>query len=242
MMKFMIAFAPPDGMSRQACIHHYRHRHGALVGSVPEFRAEVMAYCQNEVLQDGSVSGPRNDIAGVSELWFSDWARYGAAFSHPRYLERIRPDEARFADLSSVLVAFATEQVVFKKCATPVYKLFLYREKSIGLAHGECTRLWDAYGRAAAADPRVAGLADAYIRNNSVPPHENPFPLARVFDCIDEFWLRRPEDAESIASLLVEHASVAGLGTDSVSLRFVAQVFPVPGFGGAKLRGDSAGE
>ena len=47
---------------------------------------------------------------GIAELWFDSVEDIGKAFSHPRYLKIIRPDELKFVDFASSRV-FIVEDV-----------------------------------------------------------------------------------------------------------------------------------
>lgn len=233
MIKFLIAFAPPLGVSRAACLAHYRDNHGALVASVPGFRRETRAYFQNEVIEDAMNAAEETVIAGVSELWFDDWSRYHAAFSDPEYLEHIRPDEQRFADLSTVLVNFANEVRLYGGEDVPKYKLFRFWKPIEKEAAAEFHDRWADYGASLVQDEIVRATATAYIQNRAVSPEENPFPEADIFEGIDEFWLRRPEDARRLMPLLSGHADHACLAqVAQADLQLVAGVRIIPGFNG----------
>ena len=54
--------------------------------------------------------GASSDFDGVAELWFDNIEELNGAFNEPRYLEIIRPDELKFADLVSS-VSFVTEEI-----------------------------------------------------------------------------------------------------------------------------------
>ena len=90
-------------VAREDFIAHWRDRHAALVRSVPEFWRHVRGYTQHYVIPTatrGMAAGERDIQAsgydGVVELRFDSVEALVAAFSEPRYLEIIRPDEATF--------------------------------------------------------------------------------------------------------------------------------------------------
>lgn len=90
-------------LTREDFTTHWCDRHAALVRSVPEFWRHVRGYTQHYVIPAatrGMASGERDVHAsgydGVVELRFDSVAALVAAFSEPRYLEIIRPDEAIF--------------------------------------------------------------------------------------------------------------------------------------------------
>jgi plasmid maintenance system antidote protein VapI len=176
-------------------------------------------------------------IDGLSELWYDDWPSYHRAFSEPRYLDIIRPDEHRFADLDRVLIVFAEDHAIFGGEGVPPFKFirFLTRAKSVSAE--DFGRVWQAYAAAAADDKVIRKTATAYIQNRAVPTSDNPFPLSRLFDGSDEFWLDRVED---IPDLLASERDIARrTGMDRVTaaesaIEVVTQTRIVPGFGPAK--------
>ncbi len=54
--------------------------------------------------------GASSDYDGVAELWFDSVDELNKAFNEPRYLEVIRPDELKFADLVNC-VSIVTEEI-----------------------------------------------------------------------------------------------------------------------------------
>jgi hypothetical protein len=75
---------------------YWKGHHGALVQSVPEFWRYVRGYVQNHPLRD-TIRTLSRDVAegfdGVTQLWFDSDEDAILAFSEPRYLAIIRPDE-----------------------------------------------------------------------------------------------------------------------------------------------------
>jgi uncharacterized protein (TIGR02118 family) len=75
---------------------YWKERHGALVQSVPEFWRHVRGYVQNHPLRE-TIRTLSGDVAegfdGVTQLWFDSDQDAVRAFSEPRYLAIIRPDE-----------------------------------------------------------------------------------------------------------------------------------------------------
>jgi EthD domain len=84
------AMSPPEFAS------YWRGHHSSLVQSVPEFWRHVRGYVQNHPLRE-TVRTLSGDIAegfdGVTQLWFDSDQDAVRAFSEPRYLAIIRPDE-----------------------------------------------------------------------------------------------------------------------------------------------------
>ena len=75
---------------------YWKGRHGALVQSVPEFWRHVRGYVQNHPLRETvrTLSGEAAEgFDGVTQLWFDSDRVAVHAFSEPRYLAVVRPDE-----------------------------------------------------------------------------------------------------------------------------------------------------
>ena len=51
---------------------------------------------------------------GIVELWFDSLADAEKAFTAPRYLETIRPDELKFIDGKSARVVMAEEVAIYR--------------------------------------------------------------------------------------------------------------------------------
>jgi uncharacterized protein (TIGR02118 family) len=113
MVKFVVAVRRKPGMSAEEFHRYWRENHGPLVRSVPEFMRHVRRYVQSHTLADAASGFPAGggSFDGYAELWFDDVESVRRAFQEPRYLEVIRPDEPKFADLSSCVVS-VTEEVV----------------------------------------------------------------------------------------------------------------------------------
>lgn len=113
MVKFVACARRKAGMTTAEFQGYWKNRHGPLVRSVPEFWGYVRRYVQGHTLSDPVPGFPPQDDApfdGIAELWFDSVEDIGRAFSHPRYLELIRPDELKFVDFASSRV-FIVEDV-----------------------------------------------------------------------------------------------------------------------------------
>jgi len=93
--------------------HHWLSVHAPLVISVSEFSRYLRKYALYPYAPNPAggalVLGQGSSYDGVGELWFESRADMEAAFSEPRYLEIIRPDEDRFLDRDACL-SFVTEE------------------------------------------------------------------------------------------------------------------------------------
>jgi uncharacterized protein (TIGR02118 family) len=112
MVKYIICVARKAGMTHEEFSSYWRNHHGSLVKSVPEFTRHVRKYVQCHLVPGAAPFGVVSGYDGVAELWFDSVAELETAFTEPRYLEIIRPDELKFADLNKCL-SFVTEEVPF---------------------------------------------------------------------------------------------------------------------------------
>ena len=109
MVKLIVCARRKPGMTHKEFARYWRENHGPLVRSVPEFIRHVRKYVQCHMVSNAAPLGASSDFDGVAELWFDRVAELNEAFSEPRYLEVIRPDELKFADLANC-VSFVTEE------------------------------------------------------------------------------------------------------------------------------------
>ncbi len=114
MVKLVACLQRKPGMSPEEFHRYWREVHGPLVKSVPEFFRYVRRYVQGHTVSPSVAGFPPQAVApydGVAELWFESVEDVGKAFSEPRYLEVIRPDEQKFLDLPNCKV-FVVEEVM----------------------------------------------------------------------------------------------------------------------------------
>ena len=101
----------PD-MTRAEFSDYWENTHGPLFLATEEVSGAVVKYVQNHTLE--SNTGPLNEFDGVVEIGFRRPEEIGAAFGHPAYLERIRPDEERFLDLERMIVVNTDEKLLYE--------------------------------------------------------------------------------------------------------------------------------
>ncbi|MBI2878048.1 MAG: EthD domain-containing protein [Candidatus Tectomicrobia bacterium] len=114
MVKLVGCLRRKPGMSAEEFHRYWKDVHGPLVKSVPEFFRYVCKYVQGHYVPDhvpGFPPPPFTPFDGIAELWFDSVEDIGKAFSEPRYLEIIRPDELKFLDLPNCTI-FIVEEVV----------------------------------------------------------------------------------------------------------------------------------
>ena len=112
MVKFVGCVRRKAGMTTAEFQDYWKNKHGPLVRSVPEFWAYVRKYVQGHTMSDPVPGFPSQDeppFDGIAELWFDSVEDIGVAFSHPRYLEIIRPDELKFVDFANSCIFLAED-------------------------------------------------------------------------------------------------------------------------------------
>ncbi len=226
MIKFIIGFERCDGLSRRACQEYLAGSHGPLVASVPEFRRHVRAYVQNFAIGDEASAAPSFDPDGAAELWFDDMAVLTAAFSEPRYLELIRPDEQRFAHPARLVAAFTRERTVFATACAKNVKLMRFLAPVAGIDAATFESLWAChYAGGLATDAAIGALVTRYVQNWSVPVADTPFPLARPVAGVDEFWFQNEADLHRFIDLersLLARPSLNGIVDRPACIAFAA--------------------
>jgi uncharacterized protein (TIGR02118 family) len=109
MVKYIICATRKASLSHEEFSAYWRDHHGPLVRSVPEFARYVRKYVQCHLVKGSVPLGSGGSYDGVAELWFDSIEDIQKAFSEPRYLEIIRPDEQKFVDGAKFL-SFITEE------------------------------------------------------------------------------------------------------------------------------------
>ena len=116
MIRLIFVLRRKPSMSRDEFQKYWHELHGPLVAKHTT-TLNILRYIQNHTLDDPmneqmarARGGMEPPYDGVAELWFDSIDDLNKAFSEPRYLELIRPDELKFADLGNC-VSFVTEEV-----------------------------------------------------------------------------------------------------------------------------------
>jgi len=110
MVKIIVCAVRKPGMGHEEFDRYWRNQHAAVIKSVPEFTRHVRRYVQCHLAAQDTPFLEAGSYDGVAELWFDDLAAMNAAFSEPRYLEVIRPDELKFVDMERT-VSLVTEEL-----------------------------------------------------------------------------------------------------------------------------------
>jgi uncharacterized protein (TIGR02118 family) len=112
-IKLIVAIRKRSDMSVEDFQSHWREKHAALVRENLATKRYVRKYvqCRTRVDPYGNGDVP---FDGTAELWFDSVADKDAFFSDPDYLHNVRPDEARFADMSRTVFFVTEEEVVIE--------------------------------------------------------------------------------------------------------------------------------
>ena len=112
MIKFTILLRRHPALSREAFVAYHRDKHAPLFCALAEVRQHVRRYVQCHAMPVPLPGLPPVRFDGITELWFDDLAALQAVFTAPRYLEVIRPDEAKFLDLAGCEFVLSEETAV----------------------------------------------------------------------------------------------------------------------------------
>lgn len=106
MIKLMIMVRRNPAMTHQEFRDHLSQKHSRLVRDCEASARYVRKYVQSYRTREQLGA---SDFDGAAELWFDNAQDMQLFFSDPEYLEIVRPDEARFADLENC-VFLVTEE------------------------------------------------------------------------------------------------------------------------------------
>ena len=110
MVKLVALLRRKRSLSHEEFLRYWREQHTPLILGLEDFgrflKRYVHGYPAGEFAADATGGEPFDASA---EMYFEDLEEMGRAFSLPSYLERIRPDEERFLDLSRCVALVVTE-------------------------------------------------------------------------------------------------------------------------------------
>ena len=112
MTKFTILLRKRDDLTHDEFVAYHKNTHAALFMSLPEVQQHVRKYVQCHTIPAALPGLPPPAYDGTTELWFDDAESIAKVFTAPRYLELIRPDEAKFLDLHGCGFLVCTENEV----------------------------------------------------------------------------------------------------------------------------------
>lgn len=113
MIKFTILLRKRQGMSHEDFVAYHKTKHAPLFSSLPEVKQYVRKYVQGHIVPAELPGLPPPTYDGTTELWFDTVEDIGKAFGSERYMQIIRPDEAKFLDLPGCGFLVCEEYSVF---------------------------------------------------------------------------------------------------------------------------------
>jgi hypothetical protein len=194
MLKVMLCSRRHPSMTRSQFFRYLQETHAPLVLGVPEFLKYLRRYVQNHTLlaEDGVMVSTQyhraSDRDSVIELWFDDSKSLAAAMGEPRYMELVRPDEARFNDLTKLIVLMTEEEVIFDGSEGRL-KVFDFIKRRDGINRDEFLEKWSRHGSRLAADAQYRDLIAKRIQNSALPNDGDAFAAAAAYDGVAELWV-----------------------------------------------------
>ena len=99
MIKITIFVARKADLTFEEFDTYWREKHAPLIKSVTDFSRHIRKYVQSHRVAGEVPLAQEADYDGVAELWFDDVESLNTAFTEPKYMELVRPDELKFVDL-----------------------------------------------------------------------------------------------------------------------------------------------
>lgn len=153
MTTLVVCLKRRPGMTPVEFARYWREEHAPLLARCMDFTRHLLSYVQHHLVDRNSevarMFGVPGDYDGVAVLTFRSAADLEAAFSEPRYLADVRPDESNFVDLAESLSFVTDSQVV----VAPQDQLFSIAGKTAvvtGGAKGVGAMIATAFARAGA--------------------------------------------------------------------------------------------
>lgn len=111
MIKLLIVVKRNPSLSLDQFREHLSTQHARLIRACPATHKYLRKYVQSYSLPVG-FGDQEAPFDGAAELYFDDVGGMNAFFSDPDYLESVRPDEARFADVERCVFYVTSEQQI----------------------------------------------------------------------------------------------------------------------------------
>lgn len=116
MTTLIVCIKRHPAMTLEQFSRYWRDTHGPLLLACNEFSRHIRSYVQYHMIDEGSaiakMFGVSASYDGVAVITFKNADAMEAAFSEPRYLSDVRPDEPNFVDLENCLSFIANAHVV----------------------------------------------------------------------------------------------------------------------------------
>lgn len=151
--------------------------HGPLVLRDPDNIGVIRKYVQNHVFDAayGSAMDLRYPAVSerdvITELWFDNAEKIQQSRRTPMYRETIGPDEANFADDSSVLaLVVREEEIAVPRPRAARIKVIHYLKRAASVSDEEFARHWrDAHASIMTEGTEVRDALPGYVQNHVLP-------------------------------------------------------------------------
>jgi len=196
MVKLVICVKRKAGMSPADFHRYWKEVHAPTVKSVPEFMRHLRKYVQSHTVSDAVPGFPAaSEYDGLAELWFDNLEEVGKAFHEPRYMEIIRPDEGKFADLAGSTLFVAEEIVMHSERATR-FKLVACVKPKAGMSSAEFHRYWkETHGPTVKSVPEFMRHLRKYVQSHAISGSIPGFPAApSQFEGVADLWFDSVEE------------------------------------------------
>jgi hypothetical protein len=213
----IIACRRHPSLSRSAFFAHLRHEHWPLLQRYPTVLAHLAGYVQNHALEPQSIAaratpfGLAPDRDSVIEAWFDAPVALRRLAETPEYLAHVRPDEARFNDLSANIMLKTRAECFFEADAVGRCKQFDFIVRDPAVPSETFTAALADDARRLALDPFYTAHVDRHMHNYQIDDNAAARGFGEgQFDCVRELW------ASSFAAL---HSVTPTLNREDVDRR-----------------------
>ncbi|WP_135288467.1 EthD domain-containing protein [Pseudomonas kairouanensis] len=208
-LKVILSSTKHPSMSRAQFFNHLSNVHAPLVQSIPGINQYVRKYVQNHTRLKEDLA-PINTVYphletrdSVIELWFDSNEMFLNLMSAPSYAEIVRPDEARFNDLSKLIILAAHEENKYYNISIAAtnepakIKTFDFVKRKEGISPEEFLIGLKNYEKALIASRAYEENVTAHVWNSALPTASNPFGTASDYDGVIETWFQSYEALET---------------------------------------------
>lgn len=196
-MKMIICAKRNPAMTRPEFFYHLRHVHWPLVRKHERVACALDGYVQNHALGPDSplpAATPYRiavDRDSVIELFFDGDHGLQRLVETPEYLEFVRPDEARFNDLSQNIMIKTEPEMVFEANRAGRCKRFDFLVRSSDCRADEFRDQLTELAARLCLDPAYTAVVDRQVHNWPMVANEaangQGFGIGS-FDCVRELW------------------------------------------------------
>ncbi|WP_030380482.1 MULTISPECIES: EthD domain-containing protein [unclassified Streptomyces] len=118
MIKLTLVLRRRGDLTHDEFVEYHRDRHAPLFESLEVVRDNVRRYVQQHTVTPDIPGLPvREDIDGLTELWFDDQQALERVFGDAEYLALVRPDEGKFLDMEHTECLLTEEHQVLGRVA-----------------------------------------------------------------------------------------------------------------------------